>query len=356
MAPHTPGAKTRETMSGLTVVRFRYFFEWGETLAYQGGILANLRSNRLRYLLVPLFIISQLIVLMRLSAREKPDIVHAHWLIPQGLVAVAAGLFSRRRTALLCTAHGSDLYSLRGQLLSALKRAVMLRSDRVTVVSGAMKSYAISLGAEPDSISVISMGVDMADTFTPATHTMRRNNELLFVGKLTAQKGIESLVRAMPRIVKTHPDTILSIAGKGPDEKSLRALAEALEIAKNVNFLGAIPNEKLPELYRRATALVFPSTTEEGFGLVCVEAMACECPVIASDLPAVREILQDGETGLLFKPNDSDKLAAKILTLLAEPALRQSMGRAARDSVSQRFDWKVTVQRYDDLLNGLLTS
>lgn len=354
VAPHAPGAKILETICGLTVVRFRYFFEWGETLAYRGGILANLRSNRFRYLLVPLFIVSQLVVLLRLSAREQPDLVHAHWLIPQGMVAVAAGLLSRRPPRLICTAHGSDLFGLQGRLFSVLKYIVMRRSDSVTVVSEAMKRYAVSLGAEPDKISVISMGVDMANTFTPTAQEARHDNELLFVGKLTAQKGIESLIRAMPQIVKNHPDTILSIVGKGPDENTLRALTGTLEMAQNVNFLGAIANEKLPELYRRATVLVFPSITEEGFGLVCVEAMACECPVIAADLSAVREIVLNGETGLLFRPSDSDGLASKILTLLADPVSRQNMGRAGRDFVSRRFDWKITAQRYDDLLNGLL--
>lgn len=350
LAPHAPGAKTHETLSGLTVVRFRYFFERGETLAYRGGILANLRSNRLRYLLVPLFLVCQLAVLLRLLAQERFDIVHAHWLIPQGLVAVAARLLSRRAPALLCTAHGSDLHGLRGALFSTLKRLVMQRSDAVTVVSQTMKNHAVSLGAEPEKISVISMGVDTANTFTPAEHPARRNNELLFVGRLTAQKGVELLVRAMPHVVTNRPDASLMIVGRGPHKKALQALSEALGVARNVKFLGAVANEKLPELYRRAAVLVFPSATEEGFGLVCVEALACECPVIASDPPAVREIVLNGETGLLFKQGDSDELGQKILALLADPTLRHSLGKAGRESVSQRFDWQLVVQRYGDLL------
>lgn len=350
LAPHAPGAKTRETMNGLTVVRFRYFFEWGETLAYQGGILANLRNNQLRYLLVPWFLICQLAALLRLLARERFDIVHAHWLIPQGLVAVAARLLSRRAPTLLCTAHGSDLYGLRGRLFSALKRLVMHRSNAVSMVSQAMKEHAVALGAEPEKISVISMGVDMTNTFTPAEHPARCNDELLFVGRLTAQKGLELLIRAMPRVVESHPGATLTIVGRGPHEKALQALSKALGLGQSVKFLGAIANEKLPERYRRATALVFPSITEEGFGLVCVEALACECPVIAADLPATREIVLDGETGLLFRTGNSDELTCKILALLDSPALRQSMGRAGRKFVSQRFDWQIVAHRYSDLL------
>lgn len=351
LAPHAPGTKARETLSGLTVVRFRYFFEWGETLAYRGGILANLRNNRLNYLLVPLFLVFQLAALLRLLAREKFDILHAHWLIPQGLVAVAARLLSHRTPALLCTAHGSDLYGLRGRLFSALKRLVMRRSDAVTVVSQAMKEHAVALGAEPEKISVISMGVNTANTFTPAEYPVRNDNELLFVGRLTAQKGLESLVRALPQVVSARPDTILTVIGRGPQEEPLRALGKALGVTQNVSFLGAVANEKLPELYRSASILVFPSATDEGFGLVCVEALACECPVIASDLPAVRELILNGETGLLFQRGDSDELARKILALLADPALCRSMGRAGRDFVTKQFDWKIVAQRYGDLLS-----
>ncbi len=354
LAPHAPGAKTRETLGGIKVVRFRYFFEWGETLAYRGGILANLRNNWLNYLLVPLFLVCQFAVLLRLLARERFDIVHAHWLIPQGLVAVAAKLFFRPVPVLLCTAHGSDLYGLRGRLFTVLKRLVMRRSDALSMVSVAMKEHAVALGGEAEKISVISMGVDTVDTFFPIEHLVRSNDELLFVGRLTAQKGGELLVQALSLVVRIRPDTTLTVVGRGPRMESLRVLSEMLGVARNVKFLGAIANEKLPELYRNATVLVFPSATEEGFGLVCVESLACECPVIASDLPAVRELILNGETGLLFKRGNSDELARRILALLADPTLRHSMGKAGREFVSQRFDWQIVAQRYRELLVQLL--
>ena len=354
LAPHAPGAKTRETLSGMTIVRFRYFFEWGETLAYRGGILANLRNNQFNFLLIPLFFVCQLVALLRLIAQQRFNIVHAHWLIPQGLVAVAAKLVVRPAPVLLCTAHGSDLYGLRGRFFSALKRLVMRRSDALSMVSLAMKVHAVALGGEAEKISVISMGVDTANTFIPAEHSKRRNDELLFVGRLTTQKGGELLIRALPQVLSTRPDTALAVVGSGPQLESLRALSKMLGVARNVKFLGAVANESLPDLYRNATMLVFPSATDEGFGLVCVEALACECPVIASDLPAARELILNGETGLLFKPGDSDELAHKILALLADPALRHSMGKAGREFVSQRFDWKIVARRYGELLTGLI--
>ena len=351
LAPHAPGARPYEILDGVTVIRFRYFFGWGEKLAYQGGILANLRRNRLCFLLVPLFLFFQLAALVRLLSRDKFDVVHAHWLIPQGLVAVAAKLLVRGAPALVCTAHGSDLYRLQGRLFSALKRLVMRNSDAVTVVSGAMKDHAVALGVAPEKISVISMGVDAANIFTPAGRPVRHDNELLFVGRLIAQKGLELLVRALPHVISAHPDTTLTIVGRGPQEKNLRGLSEALGVGQNVKFLGAVANEKLPEFYRDSAVLIFPSESDEGFGLVCAEALACECPVVASDLAAVREIVSDGETGLLFRRGDSDDLARKILALLSDQALRDSLGKAGREFVSQRFDWQIVSGRYCELLS-----
>lgn len=353
LAPHATGTKTHETLDGLTVVRFHYFFGWGERLTYQGGILANLQKKPLIYLLVPLFLISQWVILIWLLSRKKIDILHAHWLIPQGLVAVAARPFFRSPPALVCTAHGSDLYSLRGTLFSALKRLVLRHSDAVTVVSPAMKEHAVALGASPGKISVVSMGVDTANTFTP-TQQPRNNNELLFVGRLTGQKGLESLIRALPRVAEEHPDITLSVVGMGPQEVELRVLSKALGVSQNISFLGVIANNELPVIYRRATIFIFPSITEEGFGLVCVEALACECPVIASDLSSVSGVVQDGETGLLFRRGDSDDLARKILALLATPTVRAGMGRAGRDFVSQQFDWQTISQRYCDLLDSAI--
>jgi glycosyltransferase involved in cell wall biosynthesis len=354
LAPHAPGARTRETLDGVRVVRYRYFFEWGESLAYHGGILANLRGNRLRYLLIPLFLLFQMAALWRLLAREKFDIVHAHWLIPQGLVAVGARSLLCRLPALLCTAHGSDLHGLRGAPFLALKRMVMRRSDNVSMVSLAMREYAVALGAEPEKISIISMGVDTATTFIPIAHAARRDNEVLFVGRLTAQKGPESLIWALSKVVEIRPDVVLKVVGRGPQEQRLRALSETLGVGRNVVFLGAVANHELPACYRGATMLVFPSVSDEGFGLVCVEALACECPVIASDLPAVQELIRDGETGSLFRRGDSDELARKILALLDDAVLRRSMGRAGREFVTRRFEWSIVARRYADLLTRMI--
>ncbi len=352
LAPHAPGACLRESWGGLRVVRYRYFFGALEALAYQGGILANLRRNPLCYLLVPLFMLAQLIALVRLVEREGIDVIHAHWLIPQGMVAVAGRWLCRRKPALLCTSHGSDLYGLRGPFFRAVKRWVMAQADGLTVVSKAMKDYAVGLFGEPGKISVLSMGVDGSGVFVPDENAARGEDELLYAGRLTEQKGVVSLIRALPVIHRQHPLVTLTVAGAGPQEKELRVLSRELGVERQVRFLGAVDNARLPELYRRATAFVFPSLGE-GFGLVCVEALFCGCPVVASDLPAVREIVGDGDVALLFPPGDSDKMASRVLDLLADRALQRRLGQAGRAWAVRRYDWQGVAKAYSTLLDGM---
>ncbi|MBI4808471.1 MAG: glycosyltransferase [Nitrosomonadales bacterium] len=355
LAPHAPGAKTRETMSGLTVVRFRYFFEWGELLTNRGGIMANLRRHPLVYLLVPFFMMAQLLAVARLLRKETIDLIHAHWLIPQGLLAVLARALSRSKSDILCTSHGSDISALPGSVFSALQRFTLRHADAITVVSKAMRQLVRDIGALPEKISVLPMGIDARNLFVPDKAACRSRNEILFVGRLVPEKGVELLVRSLPAVIAKSPETILTVIGQGPTEIYLRQLCSELGIAHKVGFEGAVRNELLPDYFRRTALFVLPSHAE-GFGLVCAEAMACECAVVAADLPALREMVSDHETGLLFSDNDMLALTKCVLDLLADDELRERLGKAGRARILTHYDWEVIAQRYREILHGMASN
>ena len=281
LTPRTPGSLERETMDGLEVIRFPYFIRrWENLAAHGGGILSRLRANPLNYLLVPPFLFGQVWALVRLLRRHNWDLIHAHWLIPQGIVALIARWLARRPVRLVCTSHGGDLFALRGGLFQRLKRAVLHASARITVVSAAMRDEVLALGVDKDKVTVIPMGVDLQQWFTPDPLIVRHLNELLFVGRLVEKKGVDRLLKALPRVLQAFPDTRLTIAGGGPLESDLRQLAESLGICRCVDFRGMVPQTELPALYRRAKLFVAPfqvasSGDQEGFGLVLVEAMGC---------------------------------------------------------------------------------
>ncbi|MFB1490582.1 MULTISPECIES: glycosyltransferase [unclassified Thiocapsa] len=360
LTPRAPGSLEHETLDGLRIIRFPYFIRSRENLAsHGGGILNRLRANPLNYLLVPPFLIGQLWALIRVLRHDDWDLIHAHWLIPQGLMALLARRMARRPVPLVCTSHGGDLFALRGTAFRALKRAVLRASHRISVVSRAMRDEVLALGIAPDKVAVIPMGVDLRECFTPDPRIPREQKQLLFVGRLVEKKGVGLLLRALPRILHAFPDTRLTIAGGGPLETELRELAASLRIGDHVDFKGMVSQADLPALYRRATLFVAPflvadSGDQEGFGLVLVEAMGCGCPVLCGDVPAVRDIVLHDNTGVLVNPRNTLDLTDAIEGLFADPSRRDRYAANARQHCAEAFDWGTIAARYGVLLSEVL--
>lgn len=360
IAPHCAGAAGEETLGErLAVRRFRYAPQALELLAYGGGILENLRRARWRYLLVPLFLLAECAAARRAIRQLRPDVIHAHWIIPQGAAGALARLTAGAGgVALVCTSHGADLFALRGPLGSFAKRWVLRRVAALTVVSSAMKAHAEHLGAASQAVRVMPMGVDARQRFCPDEAAQRSAHELLFVGRLVRKKGVTHLLEAFAIARRKAPEARLTVLGTGPLEEALKSRARELDIAGAVTFGGAVPNADLAPHYRRAAALVMPSVVaddgdQEGLGLVMAEALACECPVIASDLPAIRDLVEDGVTGLLARQGDASDLADKIVALLRDPVGSRGLARHGREVVLERFDWQTVAQGYEHLLGAV---
>jgi len=359
LSPRTPGSKRQENMAGLRVIRFPYFFQRWEKLAmHGGGILNKLKSNPLYYLMIPLFLLGKLRAVVDLLRSERFDLIHAHWIIPQGFIAALSLLITRQKIPLLCTSHGGDLFALKGKVLQRLKRWVMDKSAALTVVSKAMKKTVVDMSVDPAKVEVIPMGVDLQGLFTPDPSVPRKTDELLFVGRLVEKKGVDFLLEAMPPVLKKHPTVRLILAGSGPMEQELRQQAQRLQISDRVDFLGMVAQTQLPALYQRVTLAIFPfvvakSGDQEGFGLVQVEAMGCECPVIAGDLPAIHDIITHEENGLIFPSGNVQALADAIIKLLDDPELCARLAGEGRKSVVQKFDWEIIAGKYAGLFKKL---
>lgn len=356
LAPHCAGAARHETLSDgkrrITVHRFRYCLVALQSLAYDGGVLSKLKRNPLRLLLVPLFLAAQTISIAKLHRRHRFAAIHAHWIIPQGMSAALFRLLARQTPPLLITSHGSDLFALRGALLARLKRWILGKATRISVVSDAMRSAAAGLGCNDSDIAVRSMGVDLRFTFTPGEADTERDG-LIFVSRLVEKKGLTHLIEAMAKLVAQHPELRLTIIGDGPLREPLTQLVSKLDLQDHVHFAGSLPNAELPNYLRAAQISVMPSV-QEGLGLVAVEAMGCGCAVVASDLPAVRDVVIDGETGLMVRPADSAELAEKIGRLLADDTLRDTLAAAGRRHALAHFDWREVGTTYAELIAGML--
>lgn len=358
LAPHYPGALRKEIREGLTIYRFRYCLSRFEVLAGEKAILPALRANRLNYLLLPLFVLSECVSAFRLVRHLRFDCIHAHWLLPQGVIAafikIAVG------TPFLVTAHGADVYGLRGWLPSLLKRFTLKKADRVTAVSRDLAARIDEL-VPALKLSVIPMGVDATvfrpELFDPAIR-QRYNivgEFLLFVGRLSEKKGVRYLLESLPKVVKRFPDVKLMVIGKGELEEELHRTSRRLDLTDRVIFTGAIPNRELPAYYATADLFVGPSITStggdtEGFGLTFVEAGLSGCQVIGTRTGGIGDIIEEGKTGVLVDEKDPEALSLAIISALNHRAQRGDLRGLVRQQLSDQFDWEIIARKYRKIL------
>lgn len=325
---------------------FNYFLRPWRKLSYGSGILSNLRKNPLLWLLVPAFIISMALKLVIVSRKYNPDIIHAHWLLPQGLVAVLTKPITRK--PVIITAHGSDVFSLRTSLLDRLKSFSLKNCDGWTANTNAT---AIAAGTKETIAKprIIPMGVDVE-------HFSSGNKErlgididnrriILFIGRLVQQKGVRYLLEAfsmLPDSVQRHSE--LWIIGDGDARNTLEELSCSLDIDNSVKFFGMLPNNKLPDYYNAADLFVGPSIVAdtgdtEGQGVVFIEAFASRLCVIATYTGGIPEVIEDGVNGKLVAPADSKQLSAAMNSLLTDDDKRKSYADQAYETARNKYDW-----------------
>jgi len=354
VVPSAPGAAKHEVLDGVEVIRYRYAPRHLETLVNDGGIVTNLRRHRWKWLLVPTFVLGQVWRTWRLRCTRRIDVVHAHWLLPQGLIAAS---FSS--TPYLVTSHGADLFAIRGAVPNALKRWVIRHAAAVTVVSEAMKEELLRIGANFDGIEVRPMGVDLVDRFTCDSKINRSINEILFVGRLVEKKGLNYLIDALPIILRKFPQAYLTVAGFGPEEAALREQVTRLNLDEKVKFCGAKLQDELPALYRRAAIFVAPfvralSGDQDGLGLVSFEALGCGCPIVISDTPTTRDALPESDGCLRVVPRDSVALANGVMRVLADQQTHRRGAMACRESILCRYDWRSVSEGYGEILEACI--
>ena len=218
------------------------------------------------------------------------------------------------------------------------------------------EDLALLHGADRDRVAVVAPGIDLATFFPmPKSDAKRKigfpdQRLLLFVGRLERLKGVETILRALALAAdRRHQDVRLLVLGEDSrdaeqsEKDRLRELAAELGIADRVDFLGSVAHHELPYFYAAAEACLMPSYSES-FGLVGLEAQACGCAVIASNVAGLASVVRDGVTGYLVDGHDPAEWADRILRLLNDPESAEQMGRRGV-LLAQRFPWGLTADR-----------
>lgn len=349
VVPRVPGAPAAERFGAVRVLRFAYFPRRWEVLAH-GAIIENLRRRRGAWLQVVPFFVAEAVAVRRAVRAFRPDVIHAHWIIPQGLVATVVAPSTPR----LVTTLGGDLYALRSPPLVLLKSWVVRRAAHTTAVNSEMRDILVSLGGPGTPASVLPMGASLDREHGGGRAGARRPGaiRLVFVGRLVEKKGLVVLLRALGRLPKGSAE--LTVVGDGP----LRPAVEAAAFGLPVTFRGQLGRTALREVLRGSDLAVVPSVhaasgDKDGLPVALLDAMGVGLPVVASDLPGINEAVVDRVTGLLVPPGDDGALASALNELIRDEDRRRTMGVAGRERVAD-FTVEAVGAGYRDLLTAIV--
>ncbi len=361
IAPHDPTTHSgdEECEGNLCVHRFHYWLphRW-ESLCYGAGIPENFRRNKLVALQLPPLIAS--FAARALPFARQADIVHGHWSFA-GLGAwIAARLAGKR---LVITMHGAE--ALAPQLRAANR---FLIGQAAALIVNSVFTRETLRGYVPDANpTVIPFGFNEEklappdfdrDAFRAAARIEPGTLAILAVGRLVERKGFHTLIDAAAKLPPQRPWVVL-IGGKGPEREALLARAAALGVGERMRLLGFLPDGDLAKWYAAADAFVLPAVVDssgdtEGLGVVLLEAMANETPVVATRTGGITDIVRHGETGLLAAPGDAADLAAQIERLIGDEKLRSRLQQSARRFVNESFSWGAINRRlirvYEDVV------
>ena len=352
-----------ELAAGLDRARFSVEILTGHSEADEGDLVSEARDRglsvtRIGALRRRVHVRDDLVALYQIYRhlrRASIDIVHTH--------ISKAGILGRQAARwagvplVLHTYHGVPEEwvgdSPKARLFRAVERRAARTTDAIVAVSGAVREDILNLGIGGNSRwEVVYNGIAPAFfALEGAQPSGERGLRLVTIGSLTPEKGVDVMLRALPSVVRLHPGVELVVVGDGPLRPELEGLARELGVAECVRFVGLAKDVRL---WLRECALFVAPSRREGMGIAVVEAMAMGCPVVASRVGGLAEVVVDGETGLLVEADASDALSEAICKLLEVPAERTRLGANGRARARSVFARETALRHMQGVYDALL--
>lgn len=343
---------------GVPVRRFRYAPAPWETFTHDESVPETLRRRPERVALVPLYLAAATLAGWR-AGRDAPQVVHVHWPMPHALPGAAARRASGGRAALVCTYYGVELRWVNARLrwLRPALRWSIRTADAVTAISRATAELVRQVGGR--EAAVLPYGAAVKDDGAPPARSALSGDgplRLLFVGRLVERKGVEVLVRAAARLAERR-DVRLVVVGEGKREAEIRRTAREVGLEGRVEMTGRVSPAELERRYGEADIFVLPAVVDakgdtEGLGVVLLEALRFERPVVASRVGGIPDVVEPRRSGWLVPPGDPDALARTLEQVAADPETARRVAREGRRWARQRFGWEgivaSTLRLYED--------
>jgi glycosyltransferase involved in cell wall biosynthesis len=332
---------------------------------YAEALRADVAVRRSTYLVAPFAITSGAAKLFSLARRGGFDLIHAHWVVPNGAMALPARWWSG--LPMVVSLHGSDVFlSEKSLIFNRAARATFRRADAVTACSGDLAERSLGLGAGESPVT-IPYGVS-TDHFGPSPDeasglrgTLGLSDDtrvVLAVGRLVHKKGFEFLVEAAPKILEAHPKLSVIIAGQGDLKTELEERARRHGVGETIRLVGNVPRDELPAYYALADIVAVPSVIDDagnvdGLPNVLLEGMASGSALVASAVAGIPQAVRDGKEALLVAERDPEALAEAIVKLLRSKETRDALGGAARARAQELFDWSRVGERFEAVFNSV---
>ncbi|MYA06518.1 MAG: glycosyltransferase family 4 protein [Holophagales bacterium] len=360
---------------GVEVCSFAYAPRPLEVLGYGRSLAADEHVRPGAALAAPLYLLAAARAVARHLGRERHDLFHAHWVAPNGLVALWPGVHGRG-TLIAAGLHGSDVFLAEKALARPAIRRALTRCDLLTGCSPELVERVRRIGFRGKPSRVIPYGVD-TDMFRPLAEvpdepveeTWRErlnipdnSTVLLGVGRLATKKGFQVLIDVLPRLLSDFSDLHAIIAGDGDQMADFRATVDGWrpDHTGRIHLPGAVAHDDLPGLYRSADLFVLPAVHDpqgnvDGLPNVILEALASGLPVVATSVSGIPLAVESGVQGVLVPEQDRAALREAIAGILGNPEQRRLMGARARSRAVSQLTWDIVAGRYRQAYLDALT-
>lgn len=277
---------------------------------------------------------------------EGFDVIHAHdWLVAYAGRAVAKIFTIPLVSTIHATEHGRNigLHNRFSLEINEIEKNLAIEAEKVICCSNYMENEIQDLfGVEQEKIKIIPNGVDpnlfVSLPENPVLNISPNDKVVFFIGRLVPEKGVWQLISSFPRVIEKVPEAKLYIGGRGPQQPELEKLIKELELKNKVIFTGFIREKERNYVYNQAKVAVFPSFYEP-FGIVALEAMATQTPVIVGNVGGLAEIVEHRVTGLKVDPGSKEKLADAIIEILTDKDLAEQLENNANRMVKTVYSW-----------------
>lgn len=352
-----------------------YRYVWPERLhllGYSRSMESDLALRLNTYALSPLMFGAGIATVMREAKATKPDVLHAHWLLPNGFIAAVVS--KRLGIPLVISVPGSDAQVARANpLFRRMARFAMQQADLMTANSAALRDAVLEIepeaarnfdliiyGTDPAKLRPDSTGVsglkailgigNQADIGVADGRDVGQPLVILCVGRMVYKKGFDILLRALGEERLAGRNVVAILVGEGDQLAEWQALAAQLGVADRVRWVGNVPTNEIGLYYNTADVLINPAVSNpaDGLNVTVLDAMSCGKPVIGSNVAGNPLAIRDGETGFIVPEQDPAALADRLARLADDAALRIRMGAVSRARIEQELGWPHLARRYLD--------